>query len=211
MSDNQRNWNLFALLLIDVQRDFWPESTAKSFPHFPTNVSRLLDLCRTENIEVVHLRASFMPDMSDWMLRYKLGGHIPCVQGTPGIETLPFALDKPGEVVLTKQTFDGFHNPKLLQHLRQNGKRFVLAAGLITSTCVLFTATSAAQSGFLSAVIEDCCADEPFAHEQTLDRYQLIFERTSVDLIPDRYPEWLAALNKLDEIAAQSDHNITPA
>ncbi len=200
MTNAQRDWRQFALLLIDAQRDFWPETMARSFPHFPTNTAKLLGLCRMEGIEVVHLRASFRPDMSDWMLNYKLRGSIPCVQGTPGIETLPFALDKPDEVVIIKQTFDGFHNPQLLQHLQRKGKRFVLAAGLVTSTCVLLTATSAAQSGFLAAVIDDCCADEPTAHEQTLDRYRFIFDRTTVDLIPDHHSEWLAALNKLGEL-----------
>lgn len=200
MANAQRDWSQFALLLIDAQRDFWPETVAQSFPHFPTNTAKLLDLCRREGIEVIHLRAGFKPDMSDWMLRYKLLGRIPCVQGTPGIEPLPFARDQPGEVVIIKQTFDGFHNPQLLQHLRQQGKRFVLAAGLLTSICVLFTAISAAQSGFLVAVVDDCCADEPTAHEQTLDWYGFTLDRTTVDIIPDRYPEWLAALKKLDEM-----------
>jgi hypothetical protein len=82
--------------------------------------------------------------------------------------------------------------------LRLGGKRFVLTAGLVTSTCVLFTTASAAQSGFLTAVVEDCCADERFIHEHTLDRYQFIFDRTQVDAIRGRHGEWLAALEKLD-------------
>lgn len=200
MTNIKRDWGQFALLLIDVQRDFWSEHTAQSFAHFPTNIARLLTLCRAEGIEIIHLRAVFKPDMSDWMLRYKLRGHIPCVQGTAGVETLPFALDNPGETVITKQVFDGFHNPELLQYLRQKRKRFVLTAGLVTSVCVFLTTASAAQNGFLTVVIEDCCADQPRTHEQTLDTYQFIFERTTLDLIPERYPEWLADLKKLDEL-----------
>jgi nicotinamidase-related amidase len=199
MTKAQRDWGQFALLLIDVQRDFWPDRMAESFPDFPTNIVQLLTFCRTGGIEIVHLRASFKPDMSDWMPTYKLRGRIPCVQGTAGVETLPFALDNPGEMVIIKQTFDGFHSPELLQYLQRNGKRFVLTAGLVTSVCVLFTTVSAAQNGLLTAVIEDCCADLPEAHEQTLDTYQFIFQRTTLDLIPERHPEWLAALKQLDE------------
>ena len=198
MADVERDWGQFVLLLIDVQRDFWGESVAERFAHFPTNVARLLDFCRTENLEVVHLRASYKPDMSDWMPRYKLRGRIPCVQGTDGIETLPFALEEPGETVVTKQTFDGFLAPELLAYLQQKGKRFVLTAGLVSSVCVLFTTVSAAQNGFLTAVVEDCCADDVQAHEQTLDRYRFIFDRTTVDCISDRYLEWLATLRELD-------------
>ncbi|MEJ2710855.1 MAG: cysteine hydrolase [Anaerolineales bacterium] len=200
MAEIQRDWRQFALLLIDMQHDFWPDKLAQSFPGFPSRITRLLELCRREGIEVVHLRVGFRPDKSDWMPRYKLRGHIPCVQGTPGIETLPFALETPGEMVIVKQTFDGFHNPQLLKYLQQKGKRFLMVAGLVTSTCVLFTAVSAAQHGFLAVVVEDCCADEQALHQQTLDRYQFIFERTTVERILDSYPEWQAALEELDKL-----------
>ena len=100
MTGTHQDWGQFALLLIDAQQDFWGEKVAESFPQLPENIANLLDLCRTHGVEIVHLRASFKPDMSDWMLKYKLSGSIPCVQGTPGIETLPFALEEPGEAVL---------------------------------------------------------------------------------------------------------------
>ena len=200
MTTTRRDWSQFALLLIDVQRDFWTEQVAKRFTHFPENTARLLTFCREEHMDIVHLRASFKADMSDWMPKYRLRGPIPCVEGTAGVETLPFALDNPGEAVIIKQTFDGFHSPELLQYLRQRKKRFVLTAGLLTSVCVLLTTASAAQNGFLAAVIEDCCADEPDAHKQTLDRYEFIFDRTTLDLISEHYPEWVADLKQLEEL-----------
>ena len=104
---------------------------------------------------------------------------------------------------MVKRTFDGFQAPELLRHLRRKGKRFVLAAGLVTSTCVLFTTASAAQNGFLAAVIDDCCADEPSAHAQTLDKYSFVFDRTTLDRVSDCHPEWLLALRKLDELQAK--------
>ena len=192
------NWETFALLLIDVQRDFWPEKMKKCFPDFPANVAKLLTLCRDEGIEVVHLRAVFKPDISDWMPKYRLRGRIPCVQGTKGVETLSFAAEKPDEIVIAKQTFDGFHTPDLFSYLQNRGKRFLLTAGLVTSTCVLFTTASATQLGFLTAVVEDCCADEPTAHKDTLERYQFVFERVQVDQIVDRYSEWARALAELE-------------
>jgi len=197
----QRDWGQFALLLIDAQGDFWTERVAESFPHFPENITRLLTLCRSEGIEIIHLRASFKPDMSDWMPRYKLLGRIPCIEGTEGVETLPFALDEPGEKVIIKQTFDGFHAPELLPYLQQRRKRFVLTAGLVTSVCVFLTTAWATQKGFLTAVIEDCCADGPESHEQTLDRYQFMFERVTLDQIPECHSQWLSDLKRLDGLA----------
>jgi nicotinamidase-related amidase len=197
----RRDWRPFALLLIDAQRDFWPDDLATRFPAFPDAVERLLVFCRAEGLEVVHLRAQFRPDMSDWMATYRLRGRIPCVEGTAGVETLPFALEQPGEAVVVKQAFDGFQTAELEAHLRRTGKRFLLAAGLVTSVCVLFTTASAVQRGFLTAVVEECCADRPEAHAQTLDRYGgFLFRRATVASLAAEYAGWRAALEKLDQL-----------
>src|SRR5438105_9567641 len=103
-----RDWSPFALLLIDAQHDFWPEPMAARLPLFPANVARLLARCRTEGIDVVHLRSEFLADMSDWMVVHKLRGSTPCIAGTPGSDPLPFALGEAGEKVIVKQSFDGF-------------------------------------------------------------------------------------------------------
>ncbi|HYF62697.1 MAG TPA: isochorismatase family cysteine hydrolase [Herpetosiphonaceae bacterium] len=198
---SRRDWGEFALLLIDVQRSFWPESRTSDFPDFAANVERLLGLCRAEGLDVVHLRALFAPDMADWMVRYKLGGYIPCVAGTPGSETLPYAHERPGETVIIKHTFDGFQNPALAEHLRRAGKRYILTAGLVTSTCVLFTTAAAMQNGFLVSMIEDCCADDLAAHDSTLSHYPFIFDRVTLDRIPAAHPGWRAELAALDRLA----------
>jgi nicotinamidase-related amidase len=197
MPDSRRDWSQFALLLIDVQGDFWSEEQREHFPDFPTNVVRLLAFCREHGIEVIHLRSRFKQDMSDWMVRYRLGGKIPCVEGTDGAKPLLWALERSGEKVIVKKTFDGFHHPELARYLRRQGKRFVLTAGLVTSVCVLFTTVSAAQMGFLAAVVEDCCAAHPAQHAQALDTYGFIFDRVTVDGIPDRHAGWMADLEKL--------------
>lgn len=207
MSNTPHNWEAFALLLIDVQYDFWPMEIAEHFPEFPDRVTSLLKFCRAEGIDVIHLRASFQPDMSDWMVKYKLRGRIPCITGTPGIETLPFALEVPGETVIIKHTFDGFLTPELLPLLRQQGKRFLLTAGLVTSTCVFLTTTSAAQSGFLTAMVEDCCADFPDVHQNTLENYPFVFDRTTVKAILEQHEEWNTALAKLAAVEAQAQPN----
>ncbi|MGC9347354.1 MAG: cysteine hydrolase family protein [Anaerolineae bacterium] len=196
-----RDWSHFALLLVDVQRSFWPVGGRPDFPDFPANVERLLALCRTEGLEVIHVRSRFKPDKSDWMLMYRLRvpvSHHPCVAGQEGEEPASFAAEESGEVVIFKQTFDAFHTPNLVPYLRENDKRVLLVAGLLTSICVLFTAASAAQLGFLAAVVEDCCADDPKKHERTLDEYQFMFDRTTTDAIRKQHSNWLAALAELD-------------
>ncbi len=197
----QRDWLHFALLLVDVQQSFWPARGRPDFPDFPANVARLLALCRAEGLEVIHVRSRFKPDKSDWMLMYRLRApvsHHPCIAGQKGEKPVSFAASKPGEHVVFKQTFDALHTPDLVTYLRENDKWVLLVAGLLTSVCVLFTAASAAQLGFLSVVVEDCCADRPEKHKHTLDEYQFMFERTTTDAIREQHSKWLAALAELD-------------
>ena len=191
-----RDWQQFALLLIDVQEDFWNWEIAREFPNFLDNISHLLNFCRQEGLEVIHLREIFNPDGSDWLPRYRLRGRAPAVRGTSGAQVLSVARSAPDEVAIEKQTLDGFHNPQLLNYLRQNKKRWLLTAGLTTSVCVLFTSASAAQLGFMVTVVEDCCADYPEAHQITLKRYQgFLLDFIQWRFIADRYTEMLTLLD----------------
>ena len=192
-----KDWHRFVLLLIDVQRDFWPEETAKAFPDFPSNIERLLEYCRTSGVDVVHVRAEFEPDGTDWMAPYRIKGETPCVRGTPGADVLPCAVERTGEPVIRKRTFDAFQQQDLLTHLQRARKSFILVAGLETSVCVLFTAASAVQRGFLAAVVEDCCADDPAKHAAALAHYPFVFDRTSLERLETDHDRWTAMLNTL--------------
>lgn len=197
-SESAGDWDPFALILIDVQKDFWTEVMNVAFPDYDESVAKLLTLCRTEGIDVAHLRARFRKDRSDWMVRYRLGGDIPCVEGTAGARPFDYAAESGGEPVFVKQTFDGFLCDELQEWLQANGKRHVIVAGLVTSVCVLLTAAAAAQRGYLVSVVEDCCADQPEAHVHTLERYPFIFEVTSVERIVASRDEWLEKLAALE-------------
>ena len=195
------NWDFFALLVIDVQEDFWSEELEQAFPKFQENITRLLSFCRQEGIEVIHLREVFHPDGSDWLPQYRLRGRAPCVRGTKGVEVLSVAKEQPGERVMEKQTQDGFLNPKLLDYLHSEDKRFLFTAGLVTSVCVLLTTASASQRGFLARVISDCCADYPDAHAIALKRYRgFLFDCVTLDEIPQHLQEWQFQIEQLNTL-----------
>jgi len=196
-SDHAAGWDPFALLLIDVQQDFWTEAMNVAFPDYADRVAALLQLCRHEAIDVIHLRAKFAEDQSDWMVKYLFRDGIPCIAGTPGEQVFDYAQDIADEKVIVKQAFDGFLNPELATHLAANNKRYLLVAGLVTSVCVLLTAASAAQRGYLVSVVADCCADNPEAHVQTLEHYPFIFGQTTIDRIVAERDGWAAELAQL--------------
>ncbi len=190
------DWSAFALLVVDAQRDFWTPDRRRRHPQFPANLSALLSFARAEGLRVIHLRAAFAPDRSDWMPRHRLLGKVPCIRGTEGVEALDCAREAPGEPVLEKQTFNGFTQPQLEPLLARSGARFVLIAGLVTSVCVLTTAIGAAERDYLVAVVEDCCADNR-ANDATLEHYPFALERVNHAELGARHPGWLDQLARL--------------
>lgn len=168
-----------ALLVIDVQGDFLSPVLGSLRDGYEDRLAELLTTIRATDVAVVHVHSRFSPDGSDWMPRYRRRGLIPCVDGTPGAEVAEAALPAEGEEVLVKQTFDAFLGTGLEATLAASGIQRVLVAGLVTSTCVLFSAASAMQRGFDVAVVEDAVADEPMTHVAVLDRYRFVFDVVS--------------------------------
>src|SRR5262249_7683581 len=94
-----------ALLLVDIQRDFWgPLADVPPFASFPANVSTLLETARANHLPVVHTQAVFKPDGTDWMLFYRPQGRgrIPCIAGSDGVALEGFAAPQDGEPVVRK-------------------------------------------------------------------------------------------------------------
>jgi nicotinamidase-related amidase len=188
-------WRRYALVLVDFQNDFWPETVQSTAPELPARVVDLLKYARSAGLAVIHVRARFDADGGNWMARYRLRGRIPCVEGTSGVETLPFARELPGEPVVIKHTFDAFLNTELHQLLQTLGVEGLLVGGLVTSTCVLFTAATATQLGYLVSVLSDCCSDFEDAHTATLAAYPFVFDIAESTEIFERRDEWNAQLN----------------
>lgn len=191
------SWSRHALVLVDLQEDFWSASAIATAPDLPRRVSQLLTFARSEGLAVVHVRASFQPDGSDWMARYRLRGSIPCIEGTPGVDALAFAAELAGEPVVVKHSFDGFLNTDLDDVLARLGARNLLIAGLVTSTCVLFTAASAMQRGYRVSVLSDCCSDEKAAHEATLSGYRFVFDALRSEQIAHHRDAWEVELDRM--------------
>ena len=194
-------WSRYTLVLVDLQHDFWSEQAAATAPKLPDRVGTLLTYARADGLSVVHVRARFRPNGGDWMARYRLRGWIPCIDGTPGVETLPFAAELPGEPVVTKHSFDGFLGTSLDEVLAGRGIRGLLVAGLVTSTCVLFTASTATQLGYLVSVVSDCCSDHEEVHHATLAAYPFVFDTVRSNEIAERRDAWDADLERMTTLA----------
>lgn len=197
----QGKWGQFALLVIDIQNYFWNDELSGDFPDFPQNISALLSFCRSEGIDIIHLRARFEPDMSDWPSYFKLRGKIPCIRGTSGEAVRSFAQEAPGETVIYKHSLDGFLDTDLSDYLEQHHKKHLLIAGTDTGICVISTCFSAFQKGYLLTLLEDCCAGEINSHRFITRSYNgFIFETLSFKNIVENYSFWMERLKTLESI-----------
>lgn len=189
-----------ALILVDIQRDFWqPLKEYPQFAAFANNVDSLISEARARGVYIVHVHSLFKPDRSNWMLFYRPQGRglIPCISGTEGALFENFAAPTSDEVIIHKQTFDGFVGTDLEQILRAQNVKMALIAGLETSVCVLFTATSAYLRRIVPLVVSDACADEPSRHNSTLQMYSdLCFKTVTTSQIKR---DWMSVVSLAEQ------------
>lgn len=198
------NWDGFALLVIDVQNDFWGGGQGH-VPGFAENTAQMLQQARKEGLEVIHVRTRFAADKSDWpnAFRVTFGNHIPCLAGTPGVEPADFAREAAGERVFYKKHFDAFTSNELLAHLRARGVKRVFLAGLTTDVCILSSALGAGSHGYVATVVNDCCSAAPMnVHSFIIHRYEgLMFDVKNHDQLLSQLPAWR---NEFSQFAAQA-------
>lgn len=161
-----------ALLVVDVQRDWYSQSVVSSeFPELAHTLPRLIGHCRQAQMPVVHVRAKYDTDAARHMAFFKrLNPEKPAEHVSPNPE--PFAAEEPGELVVYKPTFDGFHETELADALHRMGVKRVYVCGLVTSACVLNTCFGAFRHGFEVVLVPECCGDRVRAqHDAVVSIY----------------------------------------
>jgi nicotinamidase-related amidase len=105
----QRDWSQHALLVIDIQNDFFKHVSDPE--EFQSSIVVLLGDFRKKGIDIIHVRSLFNDDGSDWMLFARIAGKTPCVEGSDGVGVPSWAREQEGEPVFVKKHFDAFLTP----------------------------------------------------------------------------------------------------
>lgn len=84
-----------------------------------------------------------------------------------------FYLVKPEkkDLVITKNTYDAFANPKLEEILRKNNIQYLVIAGVFTDGCVLATICGGFQKGFNFVILKDLVETSDVKKRQELQKY----------------------------------------
>jgi nicotinamidase-related amidase len=162
-----------ALLVIDMLEDFVRAGAPLEVPEtrkiLPA-VRRRIARARKEGELVVYVCDSHGKNDPEFA---RMGWPPHAVAGTPGAAVAAKISPEPGDAVVDKKTYSGFHRTALQSVLRRRGIRKLSLSGCVTSICVLFTAADAAMRGYDVTVDETLVAGlDPKTHAFALDQME---------------------------------------
>jgi nicotinamidase-related amidase len=147
-----------ALLLVDIQRDYFPGG-AYPLPGADAAAdvaASLLAGFRVRGEPVVHVQHVWdAPDAAFFK------------PATPGVEHDPRVAPTGDEPVVVKDHPNAFFGTDLEERLRASGIDELVVAGMMTSMCVDASVRAGAELGFTLAVVGDGCAAPDLEHAGT--------------------------------------------
>lgn len=148
-----------ALVLIDIQNDYFPSFEAVAWPLVgmeaaAETASRVLAHCRAQKDLIVHVRHE------------ALSAKIPFFQpNTAGADIHDSVLPLKGETVITKHKANSFLGTNLKEVLDQHGITKLVVVGAMTQNCIDSTVRAAADFGYDCMVVADACATRDLEFE----------------------------------------------
>ncbi len=164
-----------ALLVIDMLEDFVRTGAPLEVPEtrriLPALRRRIAGARKEEEL-VVYVCDSHRKNDPEFA---RMGWPPHAVSGTPGAAVVAAISPEPGDVVVDKKTYSGFHRTSLHSVLHSRGIRKLSLSGCVTNICVLYTAADAAMRGYEVTVDEALVAGlDRKAHAFALDQMEKV-------------------------------------
>jgi nicotinamidase-related amidase len=140
-----------ALLLIDIQNDYFPNGRMplERSTEASLKAQEVLQAFRNKQRPVFHVQhISTRPDATFLL---------PC---TKGIEFHPNVQPQKNEVIVKKHYPNGFKDTSLLSQLQKKNIRHLVIAGMMTHLCIDATVRAAYDYGFSCTILHDACASK---------------------------------------------------
>ena len=147
--DDEREIMNTALLLIDIQNDYFPggRMPLEGSPEASEKASRILSCFRNRKLPLVHIQhLSTRPEASFF------------IPGSEGVEIHASVLPLQPEPVIQKHYPNSFRDTPLQEHLTRSAVNHVVIAGMMTHMCVDATTRAAFDLGYQCTVLHDACA-----------------------------------------------------
>ena len=138
-----------ALLLIDIQNDYFPGGKMELVGSEPTgeNAARLLSLFREKELPIFHIQHISTRPGSTFFL-----------PNTNGVDFYASVSPLDEEIVIIKNHPNAFHKTTLLSKLRELKINSLIITGMMTHMCIDTTVRAAYDLDFHCTVAHDSCA-----------------------------------------------------
>jgi len=141
-----------ALLLIDLQNDYYPTYDGAKWPLSGTekasdNAAALLSQCRKNNIPVVHVRHEFPSNEAPFFL-----------PNSDGAKIHPSVAPIAGESVVLKHQINSFRDTQLQKILEELNVEKLIIVGAMSHMCIDAVTRAAVDLGYECHVAHDACA-----------------------------------------------------
>jgi nicotinamidase-related amidase len=137
-----------ALLVIDMLDDFVRPGAPLEVPEtraiIPALRRRIARARKGEEL-VVYVCDSHRKNDPEFS---RMGWPPHAVAGTPGAAVIPQISPEPGDVMVEKKSYSGFHRTALASVLGRHGIRRLTISGCVTNICILYIAYEAAVRGY---------------------------------------------------------------
>ena len=142
-----------ALLIIDVQNDYFPEGRWElhKSKEVLENIKSLLIHYRTKNLPVYHVQ-HIAPEGAAFF-----------EVNTPGVEIHPEVTPLEGETVIQKQYPSSFLKTNLREVLVKDEITDLTVCGMMTHMCIDTTVRAAQDFGYVIRLVDDACATRDLA------------------------------------------------
>jgi nicotinamidase-related amidase len=196
---SKSKYSTCALVVIDLQKDFFDSSPGllESQPNLPRNTIKLFDICRSNSIELIHIRAVYNKNDSKWFPYYSKLKSLPVdnIEQVSSEAAGEWASAMENEKIIIKHTFDAFYNTELEEYLKSRGIQTLLLCGVVTSVCVLMSLHGAFARGFQTLIVKDCTADKTkLRQEHFMSTFGFMFKATASDTLLQDLDQVLAPL-----------------
>ncbi|MFA6148600.1 MAG: isochorismatase family cysteine hydrolase [bacterium] len=165
-----------ALVVVDMLNDFVRPGAPLEVPETRTilpALRRRIAKARREGELVVYICDAHRVNDPEFA---RMGWPPHAVEGTPGAGVVDSLAPEPGDVVVEKRTYSGFHGTPLRFVLQRNEIRSLTLSGCVTNICILFIAAEAGIRGY------DVTVDERYVaglsrkdHAFALDQMEKVF------------------------------------
>ena len=148
-----------ALLLIDIQKDYFPGGKMELVKPLETarNANELLQCFREHALYHVHIQHVALKPGATFFL-----------PGDSGADIHDAAAHFEGEPLVIKHHPNAFRETQLLEMLAVNGIERLIITGMMTHMCVDATARAAVDIGYKIIVAEDACATRDLKYGETV-------------------------------------------